>query len=41
MTDIGPAYRTGFAVIAVIIAVLALSLGDAIIKATSLELPLW
>ncbi|MGX0877889.1 drug/metabolite transporter (DMT)-like permease [Roseovarius sp. MBR-154] len=41
MTDIGPVYRTGFAVIAVIIAVLALSLGDAIIKATSLELPLW
>lgn len=34
-------YRTGFAVCAVIIAVLALSLGDAIIKATSLTLPLW
>jgi len=31
----------GFAVGAVIIAVLALSLGDAIIKATGLDLPLW
>ncbi len=36
-----PTYRTGFAVGAVIIAVLALSLGDAIIKATGLDLPLW
>lgn len=33
--------RTGWAVGAVIVAVLALSLGDAIIKATSLSLPLW
>lgn len=41
MTETGPAYRTGFAVSAVVIAVLALSLGDAIIKATSLTLPLW
>jgi drug/metabolite transporter (DMT)-like permease len=41
MTDTRPAYRTGLAVSAVIIAVLALSLGDAIIKATSLNLPLW
>lgn len=36
-----PYYRTGFAVVAVIIAVLTLSLGDAIIKATGLDLPLW
>lgn len=41
MTIGKPEYRTGFAVCAVIIAVLALSLGDAIIKATSLTLPLW
>lgn len=41
MTNTAPVYRTGFAVSAVIIAVLALSLGDAIIKATSLRLPLW
>ena len=34
-------YRTACAVLAVIVAVLALSLGDAIIKATSLSLPLW
>lgn len=34
-------YNTGRAVLAVVIAVLALSLGDAIIKATSLTLPLW
>ena len=34
-------YRTGLAVIAVVVAVLALSLGDAIIKATGLDLPLW
>ena len=34
-------YRTGLAVSAVIIAVLALSLGDALIKVTSLSLPLW
>lgn len=36
-----PHYRTGLAVSAVVIAVLALSLGDAIIKATGLDLPLW
>ncbi|WP_299773388.1 DMT family transporter [uncultured Tateyamaria sp.] len=41
MTATAPTYRTGFAVGAVIIAVLALSLGDAIIKATGLNLPLW
>ncbi|WP_299701951.1 DMT family transporter [uncultured Tateyamaria sp.] len=41
MTATAPTYRTGFAVGAVIIAVLALSLGDAIIKATGLDLPLW
>lgn len=34
-------YNTGRAVLAVLIAVLVLSLGDAIIKATSLTLPLW
>lgn len=34
-------YNTGRAVLAVVIAVLALSLGDAVIKATSLTLPLW
>lgn len=34
-------YRTARAVLAVIVAVLALSLGDGIIKATSLSLPLW
>lgn len=41
MTKTAPSYRTGFAVGAVIIAVLALSLGDAIIKLTGLDLPLW
>lgn len=41
MTNRKAEYRTGFAISAVIIAVLALSLGDAIIKATSLTLPLW
>ncbi|MEM8840302.1 MAG: DMT family transporter [Pseudomonadota bacterium] len=41
MTASAPVYRTGFAVGAVIIAVLALSLGDAMIKATGLDLPLW
>lgn len=41
MTDDLPHYRTGLAVSAVVIAVLALSLGDAIIKATGLDLPLW
>ncbi|MCB4378951.1 DMT family transporter [Synechococcus sp. MU1644] len=41
MTATASTYRTGFAVGAVIIAVLALSLGDAIIKATGLDLPLW
>ncbi len=35
------AYSTGRAVLAVVIAVLALSLGDAIIKSASLTLPLW
>lgn len=41
MTGAVPLYRTGYAVGAVVIAVMALSLGDAIIKATSLSLPLW
>lgn len=41
MTEEMPTYRTGLAVSAVVIAVLSLSLGDAIIKATSLDLPLW
>lgn len=41
MIDGKSEYRTGWAVCAVIVAVLALSLGDAIIKATSLTLPLW
>ncbi|MEM7669904.1 MAG: DMT family transporter [Pseudomonadota bacterium] len=41
MTGDLPHYRTGLAVSAVVIAVLALSLGDAIIKATGLDLPLW
>ena len=41
MTGDVPTYRTGLAVVAVIIAVLATSLGDAIIKATGLDLPLW
>ncbi|WP_299151515.1 DMT family transporter [uncultured Tateyamaria sp.] len=41
MTRDLPQYRTGLAVGAVVIAVLALSLGDAIIKATGLDLPLW
>lgn len=41
MTAETPNYRTGLAVGAVVIAVLALSLGDAIIKATGLDLPLW
>ena len=41
MTKTAPSYRTGFAVSAVIIAVLALSLGDAIIKLTGLDLSLW
>ncbi len=36
-----PAYRTGLAVAAIVCAVLALSLGDAIIKSTGLDLPLW
>ncbi|MEM9763460.1 MAG: hypothetical protein AAF968_13275 [Pseudomonadota bacterium] len=34
-------YRTGLAIGAVVAAVLALSLGDAIIKATGLDLPMW
>ncbi|WP_299855231.1 DMT family transporter [uncultured Roseobacter sp.] len=41
MTRVQTGYRTGYAVGAVVIAVLALSLGDAIIKATGLDLPLW
>ncbi|MEM9900039.1 MAG: DMT family transporter [Pseudomonadota bacterium] len=41
MADSTPTYRTGLGVGAVVIAVLALSLGDAIIKATGLDLPLW
>nr|WP_298523134.1 DMT family transporter [uncultured Halomonas sp.] len=41
MTAVHHTYNTGRAVLAVIIAVMALSLGDAIIKATSLSLPLW
>ncbi|SDU18787.1 DMT family transporter [Stappia sp. ES.058] len=36
-----PEYNTTRAVLAVIISVLALSLGDALIKASSLTLPLW
>lgn len=34
-------YKTGLAVAAVVIAVLALSFGDAVIKATGVSLPLW
>ncbi|MCG8640419.1 MAG: DMT family transporter [Desulfobacterales bacterium] len=34
-------YKTLFAITAIVIAVLALSLGDAVIKATDLSLPLW
>ncbi len=41
MTADIPTYRTGLAVTAVVVAVLALSLGDSIIKATGLNLPLW
>ena len=41
MTTDQAEYKTGLAVGAVVIAVLALSLGDAIIKATSPSLPLW
>lgn len=41
MTVPAHTYRTVSAVIAVVVAVLALSLGDAIIKATSFSLPLW
>ena len=41
MTGTVQRYRTKRAVLAIIIAVLALSLGDAIIKASSLSLPLW
>lgn len=41
MTDASPTYRTGRAALAIVTAVLALSLGDAVIKATSLSLPLW
>lgn len=41
MAIVAKTYNTGRALLAVVIAVLALSLGDAIIKATSLTLPLW
>jgi drug/metabolite transporter (DMT)-like permease len=41
MTHPADAYRTPFAVLCVVLSVLALSLGDAIIKATGLDLPLW
>ncbi|MCY6383700.1 DMT family transporter [Hoeflea prorocentri] len=41
MTARDPTYRTGLAVAAVVVAVLALSLGDAIIKGTGAEMPLW
>ncbi|GGX71108.1 permease [Tateyamaria omphalii] len=41
MTEAPPKYRTGFAVMAIVTAVLFLSLGDAIIKVTGLGLPLW
>lgn len=41
MAETEKTYNTGRAIVAVVIAVLALSLGDAIIKATSLSLPLW
>ena len=41
VTDASPTYRTGRAALAIVTAVLALSLGDAVIKATSLSLPLW
>ena len=41
VTDASPTYRTGRAALAIVAAVLALSLGDAVIKATSLSLPLW
>ena len=34
-------YRTGLAITAVVMSVLALSLGDAVIKATGYSLPLW
>ena len=34
-------YRTGLAITAVVMSVLALSLGDAVIKATGYLLPLW
>lgn len=41
MSVAAPHYRTGRAVTAIVLAVLALSLGDALIKATGLSLPLW
>lgn len=41
MTRVASSYRVGLAVGAVVTAVLALSLGDAVIKATDVELPLW
>lgn len=41
MTRDDPDHRTGLAIGAIVLAVLALSLGDAIIKATGLDLPLW
>ena len=34
-------YRTGYAVVAIVASVFALSLGDALIKATGVSLPLW
>lgn len=41
MTREASTYRTGLGIAAVVFAVLALSLGDAIIKLTGLKLPLW
>ena len=41
MDQTAPTYRTGQAVLAIIASVSALSLGDALIKATGLSLPLW
>ena len=41
MTDASPTYRTGRAALAIVTAVLALSLGDAVIKVRNLSLPLW
>ncbi|MEM8876881.1 MAG: DMT family transporter [Pseudomonadota bacterium] len=41
MTASATGYRTTTAVLAIVASVFALSLGDAVIKATSLSLPLW